>query len=228
MTDTDRSLIDITLDLGINHEVSKTSKSELEKSRGEFFDAATQTLETGILAKRTVEAPKALGGHRDLIETWAERWHPGWRVIATDDSEDNPAVQLEEDPSLKKFTFVNPDDGKVYTRNAIQGNPSLDDEQLKLDDPDLWVRISNPVPYPELDRLQEFCEFMDISYPDMMGWVQTKESGTDWPRVLIPIEEMSNEDFAQIEKYLVPAPISLRLESPRKAKPEDISDGQPV
>lgn len=222
MTEIDKSLIEITTNLGINHEVNKTAKKDLEQSRGEFFDAATKALEEGILAQRNVEAPRQTGGQRDIIETWIAKWHPGWRVVAIENTEDGYDVQLEEDPALKKFVFVNPDDEHVYQRNAIQGNPSVDDDLLKSEDPDLWERISNPVPYQGLELLRDFCEFMDIGYSDMMGWIKAVQSGTDWPRVLVDPEEISDEDLAKMQKYLVPGSISLRLESPRVAKPEEL------
>jgi hypothetical protein len=221
MSDQDRSLIEITLDLGINHEVNKTAKKDLDTSRGEFFEAATKALEEGILAQRSVGIPRTLGGQRDLVETWAAKWYPGWRVVSVDDDE---KVQLEEDPSLKKFVYVNKEDGRVYQRNAIQGNPSLDDDALKADDPELWERISRPVPYPDTERLQEFCDFADVPYDTMMSWVETKQSGDDWARVLIDPEEMSDADMAAMQPYLVPAPVTLRLEAPRDAKPEELED----
>lgn len=220
---TDRNLIDITFDLGINHEISKASKKDLESSRSEFFDIATKTLEEGSLAKRNITINDNCG---ESVDLYIEKWYPGWRMVKSKPIDDGFLVQIEEDPSLKKFVFINPSDGRVYQRNAIQGNPYLDDDKIKQRDPDLWERISNPIPYQNIDQLIEFCEFADIPYEIMMGWVETKQASYDWPRSLVDMDEMSDDDFNEIQKYLVPGSISLRLEPPRIAKSEDLESDE--
>lgn len=46
------------------------------------------------------------------------------------------------------FEFVNATDGFVYTRQISKGAPSLDDERLREEDPELWEEITY-VPEPE-------------------------------------------------------------------------------
>lgn len=220
----ERTLDEITLDLGINHLVEKEAKEEKENGRSEFFAAATATLEKGILAQKVVEVSMA-GALNESPEEWVAKWHPGWRVveIKTEDSQ-NSSIQLEEDPSLLKFTYVNEEDDQVYCRNATQGVPQFDDDGLITDHPDLWKRISTPIDPPGLPLLVEYCEDHD-QLKDMVSWIELARLKEDWPRIMIPLEDMSAADLLVVQQYLVAAPIKLVLLAPRAAKPEDESDG---
>ena len=46
------------------------------------------------------------------------------------------------------FEFVNKKDGLVYSRQISRGAPSLDDDRLRKEDPELWDEITY-VPEPE-------------------------------------------------------------------------------
>lgn len=201
-------LEEVCTKLGKAHKAQKEEKDNLENGRNEFFTLATETLEKTTLAKMVVEWPEGV----DPLE-YTSRYYPGWRAVKLVDHK----VQLEEDPALKKFVFVNPVDGKVYQRNAIQGQPQLDDELLREKDPDLWIRITDVENRAWLGNL---LYEMNVE-PDEIDEILITY---DAPRVLKPADELDPEDLAAITDYLVPSPITLRLESPRKATDEELQE----
>lgn len=63
----------------------------------------------------------------------------------------------------KPFEFVNESDGFLYSRQISQGAPSLDDEKLKREDPELWEEITY---VPEPERILRPLEELD---PDQIA-----------------------------------------------------------
>lgn len=214
------SLTTVTKKLGKNHQKKNEVEETLKKDRQKFFDEVTRELARKPLAQKTVERPEA----GDLYE-WVNTYHPGWILI----DEIENSLLLQEDPTQIRFAFVNHSDGKIYQRNAVQGAPFLDDEALAEDHPEVWKRISEPT-HPEwLPIINEFINFIGDPLAgvddDLEGkffrYITEKD---DWPRELIPIEDINDEDLPIFMKYMVPGRISLRLEAPRNAKPEELNE----
>lgn len=226
-------LIEITKELGNAHQEKKNGEKELAKRRTQFFDAATADIDENSLATKTVDAPTLDIKSNFSPEDWVRIYHPGWEILYLKTHgtfPDDDKIVLREDPTLKKYVFVNPEDGQVYQRNAIEGAPSLDDESLGEDHPEILERITKPVPMDSAAEhfLTVFANDFLVSSSSMSvrnivyDWIEIQMENENWPRVVIPQEEWPQEDLAIISDYLIPGPISLRLESPRKAKPEEI------
>ena len=174
------NLNQITKDLGTRYEVSKTAATELAAKKGEFFTAIDEEVAaTETLAQQTIEYT---GQPEDHIKVF----YPGWRFVSSD-TEANTAV-IEEDPAYKKFVHVNQEDGKLYRRNVSQAGPSLDDERLQKEDPDLWKRITKPA------------------------------------RVLKDLDKVPNKDLSAMQAYFIPGKMTVKLDAPRQAKPEELGD----
>lgn len=182
-------LSQITKDLGSAHQSSKELEQELKNCRSKFFEAVNeQILSSETLARQTITVPEDMEP-----EAYIKHFHPGWRMVDPGSKEhmrtQTPYI-IEEDPSFKKFVYVNHDDGNVYRRNVSQAGPSLDNERLEEEDPELWKRIS-------MSKVQRV-------------------------RVLKDMEEISNKDLAAMQEYFVPGPMTVKLDAPRKAKPDEL------
>jgi hypothetical protein len=213
------SLVTITKKLGKHHKDKGLAEVALKKERQRFFDEVSKEVAKGTLAQKVVPAPEV----GDLTE-WVRVYHPGWVLV-----EENPeegTVLLGEDPSKTKFIFVNHKDGMVYQRNAIPEAPSLDDETLAEDHPELWERITYPVEPEGINYINDFLHWVDdnglTSIPEGLLNKYVEDTEAFWPRELKPLEEIEHEDLEVLSEYMVPGQISLRLEKPRPAKPEEL------
>lgn len=180
----------ITTDLGSTHKNSKELEKKLKDYRAKFFEAIDETiLSSETLAQQTVSIPE--GWTSVEVVAYVKSFYPGWRAIESDcNLEGGIDVLIEEDPSFKKFTYVNHDDGNVYRRNVSQAGPSLDDARLKAEDPKLWERITET-------KMQKVT-------------------------VLREIDSLPNDDLAAMQEYFVPGPMTVKLDAPRKAKPDEL------
>lgn len=177
----------ITTKLGSAHATSKKAEKELKESRSEFFVAVDdEIVENETLARQTISVPEGLDA-----EAYVKQFHPGWRVV--DSGSKAHTYIIEEDPAFKKFVYVNHEDGNVYRRNVSQAGPSLDDDRLKEENPELWKRITEVKVVPR-QRV----------------------------RVLKDLETVSNKDLAEMQEYFVPGPMTVKLDAPRKAKPDEL------
>lgn len=177
-------LSQITTDLGSAHKSSKELEKKLKDCRAKFFEAVDEEiLSSETLARQTITVPEDV----DPI-AYIKQFHPGWKEVESGPQEFTYII--EEDPAFKKFVYVNHDDGNVYRRNVSQAGPSLDNERLKEEDPDLWKRISDP----KVQRV----------------------------RVLKDLETISNKDLKLMQEYFVPGPMTVKLDTPRKAKPDEL------
>jgi hypothetical protein len=131
-----KKLSTITTKLGKDHKLQKKYKKNLEADRKEFFAAVDREIAKQPLARRTFD----LNQTQEQLDEWVLRFNPGWRIVEIDHGK----VIIEEDPTLKKFSFVNEKDGQVYTRGIVEEAPSLDDEKLQADHPDVWEKLTEP------------------------------------------------------------------------------------
>lgn len=177
-----KKLAELTKKLGKAVREEKTAKKDREKLRSEFFDLATKSVTT--LAQKTVRSDAST---KSEAQEEIEKGYPRWEVIEIRSTGHDWKVLIKEKPEFKTFFFANPDDGHVYQRNVVEGSPTLDDERLREEDPELWERITYI--HKELKLLE----------PKLWG----------------------EEDQAKAEKYWYTGNPTLRLEPPRKAKPED-------
>jgi hypothetical protein len=212
-------LPEITKDLGEQHATKSKSEAELKRKRADFFSALDDLIvQETTLATKTVELPSLDERDQVDINEWMKIYHPGWLIKGATEG----TLILEENPALKKYAYINRDDGKVYQRILEEAAPSIDDERLAENHPELWLSISRPIPADPfiLGLLQEITG--DDKYT--CEWVAAREKCSDWPRQVVDLEEadIDPEDSEILGKYFIPGQIKTKLASPRKAKPEEI------
>lgn len=225
----------ITKEFGLEYSAAKSSDKKMKQLQREFFDAATEMLSQQSLARKTVEVPEGANAE------WLEQHYPGWKVVSSLRPGKEPDIWeavLEEDPAKLAFTYVNPDDHMVYARTTAQGTPMLDDERLRDEDPELWEQISDyPEPWFGLvrDAMKEaFTAGANIDHGlnrvdslyeiNSRGLVANFLRDRGIERVLKPIDELTDEQLQALQDYLVPAPVTVRLVPPRKAKQEELEE----
>jgi hypothetical protein len=171
------------------------AKSTAEKELKESRGKFFDAVDEEIVATETL-AQQTVGIPTDVesAEAYVRQFHPGWRIVGDEPEEGAETALIEEDPAFKKFVYVNHDDGYVYRRNVSQGGPSLDNERLKAENPKLWKRITE-------ERVQPATKV----------------------RVLKDLDtEISNDDLAAMQEYFVPGSMTVKLDAPRKAKPDEL------
>jgi hypothetical protein len=130
-----------------------------KQARKEFMDAATEVaaLETPA---RSIE--RVIAEDMETALRIAQRRFHNYTIVdvrrKVDDEEPSYEVILEEDPALRPFSFVNREDGKVYSRVIVEGSPYLDDEALRVDDPELWDRITEKRIVEEIKPLDSLSD----------------------------------------------------------------------
>ena|ERR1019366_1994259 len=181
----DHELDEITKQLGTAHRAKSAAEKDLKVSRSKFFEAIDEEIIANeTLAQQTIEVPDNID-----IESYVTQFYPGWLLIDSDDD----SVLIEEDPSFKKFVYINHEDGYVYRRNVSQSGPSLDDDRLKAENPKLWKRIT-----------------------------QEEEIPAKVVRVLKDLETLPDKDLAAMQEYFVPGSMTVKLDAPRKAKQDEL------
>jgi hypothetical protein len=184
----DHELDEITKQLGTAHRAKSAAENDLKVSRSKFFEAIDEEiLENETLAQQTIEIPD---GEEDDVVQHIRIFYPGWQFVS--EGADGEVV-IEEDPSFKKFVYINHEDGYVYRRNVSQAGPSLDDDRLKAENPKLWKRIT-----------------------------QEEEIPAKVVRVLKDLETLPDKDLAAMQEYFVPGSMTVKLDAPRKAKPDEL------
>lgn len=144
----------ITARLGLFHKQWKDSEKAKGDTRDEFFTAATESVSCD---ERLIEI-EATSKEEAIAEI--EKRHPLWRVDDVRCVVDNrwEAIIIER-PEFKKFTYFNPDTKMIYERQIAQGAPSLDDERLQEENPDLYARVTYvPEPKRQLRPLEDLAD----------------------------------------------------------------------
>lgn len=149
--ETPRTIQEVTAEFGITYDVSKLSETDLKAIKAEFYRLLDEEVAAEKLAHKNVSVP-----HSVDPDEWLAKFYPGWRFV--DEEKKIGKVVIEEDPSFKKRTYVNKEDGRVYGRTIKEGNPQLDDERLREDDPELWERITHVQETRVLDDMDEISK----------------------------------------------------------------------
>lgn len=237
------NLTDITKNLGEVYKEKKDCEKDLEDARQEFFNAAT----TEIVSKpRKVKIVQFIGELptypprvKDL-EAWILEHYPdyifqsfGTSIVSKKNEKyiyKFLDISLIENPSIKKYTYINPNDETTYIRNVQESSPILDTEKFKNDFPKVWKEISKPIePSQEQTKLVEdvikwdACSIVNTEELAKYYWKDRQERD-DWPRS-IDYNKITIEDQEIMEKYLIPGKKTLRLEI-RKTKKEDLEDNE--
>lgn len=154
-----------------------------------FFDEATQA-SVASLATKTWLVGKEKASDGGSAGDVALRRNPGWTVESVKYMPESMEwwVLLKEDPKYKPFSFVDKENKLVWTKQIAGTSATLDDEQLRAENPELWERISKPT------------------------------------RVMKSLEDLDPDTLAEVQPYIYPGPLQIKLAAPKKAKPEDLDD----
>lgn len=192
------------------------------KLKTEFFDSITEHLKASDSAAEdlvTVEANDA----QEARET-IEKLRPTWIVEDLREAPDREGfweVILVEDPAFMPFTIEF--DGQVWGRQIAEGSMMLDDDLLQVEKPDLWKRISE---YPNQKLMEDIAyeAGMDPSDPDteesggLEGYVERQCERHGLKRFLKSMDDIDDEDLAEMQDYTYPGPPTVKLPAPKKVK----------
>lgn len=214
------SLVKITTDLGVAYKKWKSGEKEKDKAKELLWKEINALAEAEPEEKLiTVEGL----ADEDTIENYVEREHPAWRIDEWRKDDDGTyEVILLLRPELKDFTFVNAEDGMVYRRQFNNGSPTLDDDLLRRQDPDLWVRISD---IPQYDDIAELVFEAGVDHREIDEWIQKHWKG---PRTLKSLDSLDDDTLAEVQPYIHPGKPTVSLPAPRKAKPEELEEVEDV
>lgn len=127
-----KNLRKITTSFGRAYDRSKRYEQRKKDWQTEFFAACTQAIQRERrLPRKSVVTNES--------SDWVKEQNPGWRII---DSDNRFTYLLEKDPNLVPYTYINPDTKMVYQRGTQESGPSLDEERLKDENPDLYNEVT--------------------------------------------------------------------------------------
>lgn len=146
----------ITSDLGKCYKGWKQAEKDKNVAKDKFFAAVTKVLSEDTPAQ-IVQTVKAKSGYE--AEQIASKKFPTYVSINVDEpSEGEFKVTLEEDVTMRPFTYVNSDDGMVYQRQIVEGPALLDDERLRETNPQLWEDITHVTAERVLKPLEDLSD----------------------------------------------------------------------
>jgi len=206
-------------DLELNGKKGKSDQIGLKK---EFFSEATTAQASTLAQKTTTVTATSWEKARDLVK----RLNPTW-VIKDEglkiggNSDDTYTFILEENPEFKPFTYVNKETKRVWTKQVVETAPSLDDEWLQEEDPELWKEITE---IPNRDVIANVVYECGVDSHEVDDRLESLWEAYDGPRTLKSFEDLTPEQHAKVQKYLYPGPPQVKLQAPRDAKPEELDD----
>lgn len=217
------SLDEIAAYLGEVYFIEKDAKAERENYRGKFFEAATATFSPEKLAQKTVVVPQDVQTE-EARAAYARTYNVGWEVVSVNDD----GVVIREDPALKPYQIIvpveglvdskkNPQPGYSISRSVASGSLTLDEERIMALDFDLYLRVTIVANYDLLYRLlyQAGAEVEAID---------KRLDESSLPRVLRSLDDLSDEDRAEVQQYTYEGPRQVKL-LVRYAKEEEIGEG---
>lgn len=154
-----KTLETVTERLGKQYDRWKKYEGKKDEEKLDFFELATAQESAKTLATQRVVLSRPLS--EEDARAYLAKYYPRWNIATLGYSDGNiTRALLVEDPKLKTTSFVNPRDGRVYTRQVDNGPAMLDDERLLAEDPDLYAKVTiktpwgDPVLWP-LDQLPD-------------------------------------------------------------------------
>lgn len=164
MTETKDQFAELTTRLGKSYTTWKAAEKKKNLERDKFFTEAIDTVGNAPLARITVDATGAPPAY-DEVFGWIAKRYPRWRLVEVKTIDGSSQALIEEDPQYKDFVYINQKEGVVYERKIVNGSPVLDDEALRAEDPELWMRITEEtrvlrpiegLPAEELNAIQKY------------------------------------------------------------------------
>lgn len=212
------SLIKITSQLGEGYRSWKKNEKEKNGAKQEFFDEATKILSESV-EERLVEIATT---DSQTVEHIIEQRYPRYHLIDHRPiGEDRYEVIIEENPALQPFSFVNIEDGYVYSRQVIDGSVILDDEAIKKAMPDLYGQITE---IPMYDYFANLIYEAGVPHQDIESHLAKHFEHYPPPRGLKPLESLTPEQLAALDDFIYYSKPTVKLGAPRKAKPEELEE----
>lgn len=145
------------LSVGLDHDYERWKAFEVAKDadKARFYELANDELAEEP-AEKLVSA-NTYGETDQQVMKRIERHNPGWkidaqRILTTDEARELGYTYefiLVEDTTLKAFTYVNTETGRTFQRTSRKGSVLIDDEFMKLVDPDLYEEVTFELPWGE-------------------------------------------------------------------------------
>lgn len=212
-----RTLEEVTGDLYREYTTWKLSEKDKNKLRDEFFQLAIQQNKSVPLSRKTVVEE----GTEDEVRSRVEARYPQFIIesITEHDLDGYHKVILVENPEFKSFTYISEGDTPiVFQRQIVEGSPSLDDERLIEELPELWVQISEIPDRTELVSLIKSLSALTAEHIDRVLDDYYPLS----KRIMVPFENLTDEDLSIIGKYIIRGKPTIKLAPPRLAKDQDL------
>lgn len=147
-------------DLGIAYREWKGWEAAKEALKKEFFELADEAVGARGLAVKMIDMPAQ--DEQDARER-VERHYPAWKIQELRLKRSNEVNMWEavliEDPSLKTFSYEH--DGVKFGRTISRGSVMIDDEWLKVADPELYEQVTYPLPWG--DRITVPIEMLETA-----------------------------------------------------------------
>jgi hypothetical protein len=146
----------VTRRFGRAHGTKERAEKAMAKARQEFFDLIQ--IPESELSRQTIYA------ECDDPEAYVASLYPKWRILSSKlvDPEipDEWKLVIQEDPDKRNYTYINPVDGKVYTRTVAESAPAVDLERLEKENQDAYKALTfQPEPPPrQLKALKDLTD----------------------------------------------------------------------
>lgn len=194
----------------------KSAEKKKNELRDEFFKLAVDENSRAPLSRKTVTI---IADSEDEVRNVVEDHHKRFSCEAL--KEKTPgvwSVVLIERPEFKSFVYIN--DSKetpiLIQRRVDDGSPSLDNERIIKEDPELWKSVSE---IPDRNFLVDLI--LCFSYREQI----VKRLEDVYPlhrRLLRPFKDLSSEEIPRLQSYVSYGKPKIVLGAPRPAKDEEL------
>lgn len=214
----EQSIIEITQKLGEAYKSYKKGEKEKDSYRKEFFKLADQEVDKH--RDLTLDLHRLYGPSEEEARNRAQSYWPHLHIEEVRAIEDGYFELIVSGlPEYQPYSFVNPEDKQFYRRQAVAGSLQLDDELLKTRDSELYLRVTY---VSGLEWLAEFLSDLGVEADDLEAEIESASLTYDLPRSLKSLDQIDEEDLAELKQYMYQGPPQIKLAPPRKAKPEEL------
>lgn len=166
--ETEETIKEIVEGLSVVYHAEKQAQKKKEEFRKSFFEAVTASFGDDDLAEDLVTVDAESG--EEAIRLAAAKY-PKYNIVDTrkhPDLEGKYEVIIEENPEFKSFAVEV--GGEVWQRQSVVGSPTVDDEALQAEDPDLFEAVTF-VPEPER-QMRSLAELDDATLAKLERYIR--------------------------------------------------------
>jgi hypothetical protein len=231
-------LTKITAELGEAYKTWKDGEKDKDEFRKQFFTAIDEQLAQEKSAEKYVTI---VATDEEQARDRLAKKYPTWKVdeirlqtcSGDTDGDGDCSRQCPDHCNRPKtweailaeltvyapYTFVNAADGKVYQRQVSAGSVYIDDERLREENPELWVKVTE---IPNRDLILLLLDEYDASERDPKPEVVLDEMWSLEGRVLKSLDSLDADTLAALSEYIYEGKPTIKLAAPRKAKAEEL------